>query len=1645
MAGRSGADLKSAWPALKDDDKTGAQERSHAVFHSARKQGEPAFLKSLSRKVHVQSIAQSRVPEVLAEDLVALKEELLRVNSEQRVLLTHKRRLESDLLQTRNLLAKAEEQLRKRHSNLLGNQYAALEALKTTEHSNLVANLKEQNYELKSRCGELEKQMAALMNSSQVHHLMQLQEQLEHLRMETNHQKQLNTTFKERAEKAEHVANQAAEMLKVLQKRGLPDVQGSGAASPGRLRKGLQVVQDAHRVMMSQAQVIRPLIPAGTSLEESRNSTCQGALKGRPISPSKRTTDKAVDILRFLRAHQNLLQTALLGLPGGSSLAEGALGLKQPSSPPKDVVDQSASSSSQAGRMSAGASVNPQGTGDPLRSICPSSRSTRRPMSASSARRPPSAVSRSSADRPSSPEPLDVKQVIKDMSEMMAKIRDSNRLREADMQQLYDVMSTLAKEVGILVGSRPVSASTTPGSTGLREVEWAARPLEGLKRPMSAGGPTKLPPSIQEVPTWHVLPLPATGGRGDFPARPESRMARRTMSQSGDDRSNRSIPVAQNDFLPPIMSAREVDDLSDHEDVTGGCSRVLPAGYPKISAVGDESTFNADYNRMMPQYDGHVHQEKRSEEDYGEDDEFIKADEDAEEDSEEHKTLVVPPALSGLTAPDDRQHHVIHTETSWHNAGHRETPYAPDGAPEGLFECPGDGKEEKSSDDCCEEGEGHDAGITAPGPHTVNDMEVDKGEEVMEEVMSVSREEQLPADLSIVKDDVCFGRPLQGSLAGEGGQNPAFVLSRIMSRDLNDVQEIMMMQASRRASATNSVMASVEGGVAQLAGATSASILERDLRALVDGHGKEELFGMVTVNQEDRQTPTEDDVSKGNQQSLSGTGGIEVQAWGNGCSKQHDIAAGHADEDPHLGADCPEQQGVDGGFPNDPFLSHALTAEDDNQEDHGTWDVADISEGRWEVVDNGEGVHASHLVNHGVPGLLDSPEETNEEATEMDYSDHHVGQQEFPTIMPSGREEETMMEHEDEVHQDDGDDQSMALMGRAAGHEEEACDEVDNCRVQSDVGAAMPETFSTDFIGPAGYAHAPFHHTDNSGGRPSSDISNKSDLPKETSGQWVAGDIVDDEGLQQVEEPTLLPEDQDLYEGDASREPPDPHVHYNSLSEDCLVEPSGEPHDRKAAHALPYLGPEEGELQGEGYPNTKESQELRGLDPSAEEHHEVHLGEPAHELVDPFMDKPDPEGYSVDHTEMAGGGDDSLSTEPMPHRQERHAGKGGGGGDRESYPSNEPDGIINGGEEIPLSGLNAMRHDMEDEAGNGADPVNDDQCSPGDHQEEGPGEAQLPHMTEDVQFQNMAALNLNIGGTFGALDPDGGVVNNMVLGDDEDADDGYSLGTNHVLAETLGEEGLSAAVSPNQHDRVEVNAGPDGDHDLSTEMASQFAKDDLLDGDANQVPPDHLSHRVLVDEGAPIVHDADGQGGLEVDPTDGDKEGLEDLAQDSGDMDALPTASPWIQQDKPGPGMDADLPSGEEDLPAPLVDHVRQVAMSMEEEEFIGMSRGWEPEDHVGQPSDLPQEPPAGTSQGDDDGNSAHPGPYGDNPYVEEGCSDHQLDSDYQEAGDMLILADGHTLLDDDGNLRGDEEEEYEDNISEMVDGVAEQEEDGVF
>ena len=163
--------------------------------------------------------------------------------------------------------------------------------------------------------------MVALQKSTRSTRAAELQSEIFALQEETERLNRINQIMHERMERADHMAREAAlqadEAKKTLDdfiiigapvatdENGQPRLATNSSVSQAGVRKTLKAMLQAHKLLMSQAELIRTVFIPGMSMAEFTEKAKQ-----------RSNTAGAPDVLNFLRNHAAKLNAELMGQPG---------------------------------------------------------------------------------------------------------------------------------------------------------------------------------------------------------------------------------------------------------------------------------------------------------------------------------------------------------------------------------------------------------------------------------------------------------------------------------------------------------------------------------------------------------------------------------------------------------------------------------------------------------------------------------------------------------------------------------------------------------------------------------------------------------------------------------------------------------------------------------------------------------------------------------------------------------------------------------------------------------------------------------------------------------------------------------------------------------------------------------------------------------------------------------------------------------------------------------------------------------------------------------------------------------------------------------------------------------------------------------
>lgn len=302
--------------------------------------------------------------ESLEDTVRKLRLALTATREMHRVSLTERRRLEEELGRARTNLVKAEELLNVREKTL-SPTIGLSQMYRTPETTSLVTALKQRVRALTAEKehfrGELEKQLKTV-KATQV---SELQGELHATCMELHRQLAMTATMQQRMHDAEAAAagaqHRAEEAMKLAESytamgSSLPDTPArlapGNTISAGRVRKTVAALQQAHRLIASQAQLLRAMFPPGLSMEAlSKRASLRAPTAGGP------------QVIAFLRLHISKVVAEMQGLPGGTMdpTLQAQTQRQQLAAPAS--ADQAARAASAARRAAASADAAAAGPG----------------------------------------------------------------------------------------------------------------------------------------------------------------------------------------------------------------------------------------------------------------------------------------------------------------------------------------------------------------------------------------------------------------------------------------------------------------------------------------------------------------------------------------------------------------------------------------------------------------------------------------------------------------------------------------------------------------------------------------------------------------------------------------------------------------------------------------------------------------------------------------------------------------------------------------------------------------------------------------------------------------------------------------------------------------------------------------------------------------------------------------------------------------------------------------------------------------------------------------------------------------------------------------------------------------------------------
>eukprot|EP00798_Chlamydomonas_sp_ICE-L_P004746 gene4746-34494_t len=224
-----------------------------------------------SRKVHVQAMVRNKRPEALADDLMQTKQALYDAREEAKMVTVEKRRLEAELMRMRSTLARSEGLIHQKET-MLGPNTTMSQMYRTPDTTHLIGNLKEQNKELRSARDNIAEELMSLQRSMKATKLAELQSEIFTCTQEMDRLQRINRVIGERLTAAEDAAHAAMGDAHAANKALDDHLSGANylldspikplntnSISGGSVRKTLQAMLQAHKALMSQAQLLHHL------------------------------------------------------------------------------------------------------------------------------------------------------------------------------------------------------------------------------------------------------------------------------------------------------------------------------------------------------------------------------------------------------------------------------------------------------------------------------------------------------------------------------------------------------------------------------------------------------------------------------------------------------------------------------------------------------------------------------------------------------------------------------------------------------------------------------------------------------------------------------------------------------------------------------------------------------------------------------------------------------------------------------------------------------------------------------------------------------------------------------------------------------------------------------------------------------------------------------------------------------------------------------------------------------------------------------------------------------------------------------------------------------------------------------------------
>ncbi|GFR47757.1 hypothetical protein Agub_g9522 [Astrephomene gubernaculifera] len=394
----------------------------------------------------------SKERESMEDEIRKLRGTVTGLREQNKVLRTERQRLEEDLGRARNTLVKAEELLNAREK-ALSPTMGLTQMYRTPETTALVAKLKEQVKTLRAEKERFKGDLEQLLKSTKATRVAEVQAEAYACFQELARQQEMTAIMKSRMEVAEAHAAAAERKAKAAEALAREFTeQGSSLPPPplrlapgntlaaGRVQKTMIALQQAHRVLLSQAALLKAVFPPGLRMEEFAARAAQ-----KPVQAG------GPEVLRYLRHHVKQMDFEMLGLPGDRGLREESslAGLAAAASPTSPKTAKPARTTPRS------ASRQPSSSG-----VAPSAAPA--PAAANNAASPAESSGPKVEEPTSDPRVLllGIADLVRELRAMDADSFMARPELEADVEQLSSVAALLIAEHKRLTGTALQSAGS---------------------------------------------------------------------------------------------------------------------------------------------------------------------------------------------------------------------------------------------------------------------------------------------------------------------------------------------------------------------------------------------------------------------------------------------------------------------------------------------------------------------------------------------------------------------------------------------------------------------------------------------------------------------------------------------------------------------------------------------------------------------------------------------------------------------------------------------------------------------------------------------------------------------------------------------------------------------------------------------------------------------------------------------------------------------------------------------------------------------------------------------------------------------------------------------------------------------------------